>query len=65
MIRRVLATAAIGAAVFAVVPAAPASALLCNGPLTNCPCHVRDTYLSGCAGPIVTCERTPEAVICV
>lgn len=65
MIRRVLAAAAIGAAVLTVAPAAPASALICGGGVTACPCWIRDRYLSGCGGPVVTCFRTPDFVVCV
>lgn len=65
MIRRVLAAAALGAAVLAAAPAAPASALICGGGVTACPCWIRDTFLSGCRGPVVNCFPTPDAVVCV
>lgn len=63
MIRRALLAAVAVAAV--VSPVAPATALICDDGVTACPCYLRDTYLSGCTGPVVDCFRTPEAVICV
>lgn len=64
MIRRVLAAATLGAAVLTAVPAAPASALICGGGVTACPCYIRERHLSSCDGPLY-CFRTPDFIICI
>jgi hypothetical protein len=61
--RRALLAAVAVAAI--VTPAASADVLICGGGVTACPCYVRDKYLSGCAGPLITCVRTPDFVACI